>query len=252
MEERKKRQKATRELAERLDFVLAEMDRLKNCEDDASEARHMDIPKEYADLTTSYNWLDEVFEENGKKGMKNVKGEIVVPAIYDDFSLPEPYFLKSYEVGAVKDGKMALVKRDGTGTPVTDFEYHDLFRIPFSAVYIVCKSEDLKHSALMVCGKVFTPYEIESVSEVSNGLAAVYANDKKGLLVIDPDLIYISPQYDDIYGDGAGEDITFVKDGKEGRVTFDKRFVSNEEYENMTEEEQDHLMDIGFIYEAEI
>ncbi|MBO7497739.1 MAG: hypothetical protein J6T64_00925 [Bacteroidaceae bacterium] len=250
MEKNEKNPKATRELAERLDYVLAEMKRL-DWKDEASEAKYMELGQEYCDLTDLYDWYDEVFEENGKKGMKNVKGEIVIPAIYDGFGVPELYYEGYSLVAAERDGKKGLVKRDGTGTPTTEFEYHQLIRVPFSDIYATWKSEDDKHFAFMAEGKVFTPYELESISWISNGVGVVYANGKKGLVAVDLGLIYISPEYDDISGDGPGEFITFVKDGKEGRVTLDKRFVSNEAFESMTEEEQDKLLNIGFIYETD-
>lgn len=60
-------------------------------------------------------------------------------------------------------------------------------------------------------------------------------------------LIYISPEYDEIYGGCVGEDFVFVKDGVEGWVTLDKRFISKEEYHNLPEDEQDDLLDGGFI-----
>jgi hypothetical protein len=86
-----------------------------------------------------------VFEENGKKGLKNVKGEVVVPAIYDNYGILEPYYLKLSPVVAQLDGKVALVERDGKGTPYTDFEYHYIEPILFSNLYAVWKKEDLKH-----------------------------------------------------------------------------------------------------------
>ena len=60
-------------------------------------------------------------------------------------------------------------------------------------------------------------------------------------------LIYISPEYDDIIDNGIGDDFTFIKDGIIGRVTMDKRFISDEEYDNLSDEEQDELYEIGFI-----
>ena len=32
-----------------------------------------------------YDWFDMVFEENGKLGLKDIKGDVVVPAKYDGF-----------------------------------------------------------------------------------------------------------------------------------------------------------------------
>lgn len=91
---RKERAKATKEQAERLDYLMAEMKNLENSYNADNEAQYMKLGQEYANLMSDYDWLDEEFEENGKKGLKNVKGEIVVPAIYESFCMREPYFLK--------------------------------------------------------------------------------------------------------------------------------------------------------------
>ena len=119
-----KKPKATKELAERLDNLNAEMEKLRDNTDQESEWRFMELGQEHCDLISSYDWYDEKFEENGKKGLKNVKGEIVVPAIYDDFGMPGLYYMNTSCVPAQLDGKMALVKRDGKGLPTTEFSYH--------------------------------------------------------------------------------------------------------------------------------
>ena len=245
--EREQLPRATKELAERLDYVIAERARLRESDDADATTQFFSMCREYDKLTDNYDWNDEVFEENGKKGLRNVKGEVVVPAIYDDFLMLEPYYYKSHPVGAVLGDMAGLVARDGTGTPVTEFEYclvAPIFMTPFHAVW---KAEYGRYFALMVADKVITPYEIEEFDIPCDGVLPLYADGKKGMLAYDLGLIYIKPEYDDIHGGGIGEDFIFVKDGKKGRVTLDKRFVSDEEFSNLSEEEQDELCDEGFI-----
>lgn len=237
--------KATKEQAERLDFVISEMDRIKNGE--TSELKYYKLLPEYEELVSNYDWSDEVFEENGKKGLKNVKGEVVVPAIYDNYGILEPYYLKLSPVVAQLDGKVALVERDGKGTPYTDFEYHYIEPILFSNLYAVWKKEDLKHFALMVCGVVITPYEIDDYGRPCDGVIPLAANGKKGLLAEELGLIYIKPEYDEVYDEGVGSDFIFVKDGVKGRVTLDKQFISDDDFNKLSTEEQDDLSDAGFI-----
>ena len=67
------RVKATAELAERLDYVDSEIDRMKDDDHRFYEAKYQELCREYHDLVFNYDWYDVVFEENGKKGMKNVK-----------------------------------------------------------------------------------------------------------------------------------------------------------------------------------
>ncbi len=239
-------EKASLIQAERLDFLSSEINKLIKSQSQGNSLFDQYI-NEYYDLILSYDWRDEVFEENGKKGFKNVKGEVVVPPIYDDFCCPEAYTEKVFKVGAVKDGKVALVKRDGTGEPVTDFEYHYIERIENSVIYACWKPNDLKHFALMVAGAVITPYELDGYGEVCDGCLIVTRDGKYGVLAIDQGLVYVSPIYDEIIDQGVGEDFLFVKDGVNGVVTLDNRFIANDQFEQLDDEEYDNIMSIGFI-----
>ena len=249
----KERTKATKEQAERLDYIIAEMNKLSESYSSDSEAAYMKLGQEYSNLISEYDWLDEIFEENGKKGLKNVKGEIIIPAIYDDYCMLEPYFLKNKAVGAKLNGKMALVMRNGKGTPITEFEFKYIEPITFTQIYAVWKEEDNKHFALMEAGKVITPYELEGYDTPCDGAIILTANGKKGMLLFEQyEPTYIRPEYDEIYDDGCGSLFTFIKDGVQGRVTLDGKFISDEEFENLSEEEQDNLHDAGFISAADI
>ena len=241
----KKNPRPTVAQAERLDFVMAEIERLAN--DGSDEKAYFKLVAERFQLINCYDWLDEPFEENGKQGLKNVKGEVVVPAIYDKFCMPQLYYQPYLEVGAIKDGKAALVKRDGKGTPVTDFEYHYIERIPRTAIYGVWKSEDLKHFALMVVGMVFTPFEITDYGILCDGGLPIFGDNGKMGVVDTINLRYIAPEYDEVIDNGMYEDFTFIKDGVKGRVTLDKRFISDDDYDNLSEDEMDKIDEIGFI-----
>lgn len=241
METKEIKPKATLAEAERLDFLSAKM---KELNDEESQLECIPYKKEYYEYLEKYDWSDIVFEENGKKGLKNVKGEIVVPAIYDDFTMLLPYFNKS-EIGAKHDGKVGLVKRDGKGTPVTPFEFQYIEPIYFLPIYAVWKPEDLHHFAIMAANTVITPYEIEDYDMPAYGIIPLFANGKKGLLIID-NLVYVKPEFDEILYP-YGEECTFYKDGKKGSVTWDGRFLTDEDYDNLSEEEMEEVDNIGFI-----
>lgn len=242
MNDDKKKTKATAELADKLDSLEAEIKRA-----DRDDKNYLRLLQEREDLIYEYDWFDEVFEENGKKGLRNIRGEVVVPAIYDDFGMRHPYYLPMMLVGAKKGDKFGLVKRDGKGTPTTDFEFHYVEPIPYTLFNIAFKSEDLNHFAIIVLNKVFTPYElVYYYMPCDDHIILKGDNDKYGIIGLSS-LIYISPEYDDIIDNGIGDDFTFIKDGVKGWVTMDKRFISDEDYDNLSDEEQDDLYDIGFI-----
>ena len=94
MNDKEKTPKATAVQADRLDFLKHEIERVGRDADN-----YLALMQEQHELMFGYDWYDEVFEENGKKGLRNVRGEVVVPAIYDDFLIPRPYYLPMLLVG---------------------------------------------------------------------------------------------------------------------------------------------------------
>lgn len=79
-------------------------------------------------MKDKYIRLHDVYEENGKYGLKDWDGTVTLPAEYDFLRTPFVYVddLLSMPVIAEKGGKMGLVMPDGTGTIVLPFEYDDI------------------------------------------------------------------------------------------------------------------------------
>lgn len=88
-----------------------------------------DTMKFYEDrMKDKYVRFHEVYEENGKYGLKDWDGTVTLPADYDFLRTPFVYVddLLSMPVIAERDGKMGLVMPDGKGTVVLPFEYDDI------------------------------------------------------------------------------------------------------------------------------
>ena len=79
-------------------------------------------------IREKYEQYHEVYEENGKFGIKDHQGNVLVPAHYDFLRTPYVYVddLRSLPVIAQRDGKMGLVMPDGKETVVLDFIYDDI------------------------------------------------------------------------------------------------------------------------------
>jgi hypothetical protein len=82
----------------------------------------------YLRLKEKYIQYHEVFEENGKFGMKNHNGEIMLSPQYDFLRTCYIYMddLSIMPVIAEKNGKMGLVLPDGKDTIVADFLYDEI------------------------------------------------------------------------------------------------------------------------------
>ena len=76
-------------------------------------------------MQDKYLRYHEVFEENGKYGIKSHEGKTLVSANYDFLRTPYVYVddLQTMPVIAQKVGKMGLVLPDGKDTIVVPFEY---------------------------------------------------------------------------------------------------------------------------------
>lgn len=75
-----------------------------------------------------YVKFHEVFEQNGKYGIKDHAGDVLIPADYDFLRTPYVYVddLSTMPIIAQRDGKMGLVLPDGNATVVLPFEYDDI------------------------------------------------------------------------------------------------------------------------------
>ena len=79
-------------------------------------------------IREKYEQYHEVFEEDGRFGIKDHQGNILIPAHYDFLRTPYVYVddLRTLPVIAQRDGKMGLILPDGKQTVVADFIYEDI------------------------------------------------------------------------------------------------------------------------------
>lgn len=79
-------------------------------------------------IRDKYEQYHEVFEENGHFGIKDHKGNVLIPAHYDFLRTPYVYVddLRTLPVITQRDGKMGLILPDGKETVVADFIYDDI------------------------------------------------------------------------------------------------------------------------------
>lgn len=79
-------------------------------------------------MKKKYLRFHQVYEENGKYGMKDAEGHVLLPAEYDFLRTAYVFVddLKTMPVIAQKDGKMGLVLPDGKGTVKVPFIYDDI------------------------------------------------------------------------------------------------------------------------------
>jgi hypothetical protein len=213
------------EIIERINFLKLETEK-PNC---ATE-----LFAELENIRKEYEWCDIVFEENGKKGLKDVSGKIRVPAMYSDFPTLYHYFhFRNVPVIAQNEqGLYGLVKVDGSGDAITDFEYEYMDLEQWSCRFVAAKNG---HCGIMNHqGHLLVPCELDGVCrEIPiNGHILVTLGNKKGIYNYVYDL-YIKPIYDEIE---EKDDKVYVRLGNQwGYLDEDGNFIDENDEETLDE-----------------
>ena len=191
----------TPEIIERNDFLTDLIDDLVNVHLDPDLDEINAYLGEQQDIHSKYSFFDEVFEENGLKGVKDIKGNIRVPAIYTDIYGLYDYMnmyspeMKNLPICAYdQNHKCALVRPDGKGTPLTPFIYDAIVKDRFVHEFTIIQGE--KKGTMNKKGNILVPCEMDDVYEYFNSIRVLEAGGKYGLTT-DWGL-YIAPVYDEI------------------------------------------------------
>lgn len=186
------------------------------------------------ELEDLYDWFNVEFTDpaTGKKGQKTVAGEVVVPALFDEFAQHYNYtFNPRLPVSACKDGKWGIVKGDGSGEVLCEFKFDYIENIfPYSLYLAKWGGEKDHFGVIDLKGDIICPNILASYSDWKvNAIIAIKADGKWG--VIDGNThLCVLPEYDDI--ESSPDDfIVFRKDGVEGYITDQGEFVTKQQYE---------------------
>lgn len=230
---------ATLDVVKRVDCIQERLTRIYDGEEHATRKEIDALYKEYDAIREMYDLFDQVFEKDGKVGLCNVAGKVLVPAVYKDFA--ETYVYRSYgyvmPVPACNSiGKYALVKCDGKGTPLCEFEY-EMIRFMFgSCAFYMCwkKVGDKIFAGVMDCdGNMVVPCEMDVVYAVANNIAVIEKDGKFGGITMDN--FYLEPVYDEVEDkDGY---LYVCKEGAWGYISRKGEFIDENDEERMDEEE---------------
>lgn len=244
-----KKQKPT---YENLNVYKALMKEYYDCTTDDLDV-HAELAAKAQQYYDQFDWFCYTFEENGKVGLKDAMGRIVVAAKYDEIlNFPAYIYLCSVPVKAVKDGKIGILQLsyEGEAQEVSAFEFEDAYAIEFTSFTAVRKPGSDKWGLIDLNGEMLIPTEMDKIyPSCSNGNIFVEKDGKEGVY----DYMYDGfayPVYDSIDGMGDGGPLTFVKDGVEGHVDVEGKFYSFETLERFYEGEK-YDVDGSLIFEGE-
>ena len=115
-------------------------------------------------IREKYEQYHEVFEQDGRFGIKNHHGKVLLSAAYDFLRTPYVYVddLRTLPVIAQKDGKMGLVLPDGHDTVVAEFVYDDIALRDEPPYFEATKGGQY---GVIVANGAFTPMERKTEEE---------------------------------------------------------------------------------------
>lgn len=206
------------------------------------------------DVEAEMDWLEEIngivakfnldamifIGSNGKKGMMDCLGNILVPARYDGFGfLPKPLDYPRESVNALRDGKFYLVSLDGSGKELT--EGYDCIELAFThhmySPYIYTKDGVKAIGFMSITGEEICDCYVDKYFWGLNCI--IYqSGDKYGLWQLN--VIFLPPIYDNIemMGD-PWNPYLFTLNGVQGLVRNDDgSFMPLSEYKKLDEDEQ--------------
>ena len=170
-----------------------------------------------------YDVFTKVYEMNGRFGLKDACGEVLIPALFDDvlYTFADEY--RNWVVPVLNDGKIAFVSPDGNGTLVSEFIYDS---VNFLAGFYILISDD-KQGIATINGQIVVPVEMDDLFEPFNDLLVFKKGDKFGFAMLNSalctDAIYDSYEILD------NEYLRVVRDNTIGYIDDKASFTTDED-----------------------
>lgn len=215
------------------------MSRLNMLDPEKDDNEWFEIGDKLSDFEASRDWFPTIFKEDGKEGLKDLDGTVMVPAIFDSIVLrfSRLHCRNNLPVIVVNDGRYGLARTDGTGKLVIPCE-HDQIENVYGAPSLFMVADNKKIALYQNDGTILVPQTADSFDEPCNDIIVFKADGKYGLYDCAYNK-YVEPLYEvmEVYPE---ETVKVTKDGVEGYLSLeDARFISKEEAE---EEDFDELL----------
>ena len=187
------------------------------------------LKNQQSQIMDSYDWSDQELEIDGKFGLTDCFGELLIPAEYEETWFRANYFVTREKPIACKKGnKWGMVLPDGKGTIVTEFRYDNLFLGEYYSFwnFIIVVKED-KYGFIDIKGNSLTPIDLDEIYQPGNRLGQVRKGDKYGFIYYNSD--YVEPVYEEIRFSVDDRRCQVKLNGQWGFVVTDKNFITTDE-----------------------
>ncbi len=188
-----------------------------------------DLESDYLDMLNSFDWETKTFEKDGKYGLINPLGEILVQPFFEDFMMGSRDELKNGDrVVAMLNGKWGVLVCDRKGSWLIEPEY-DFIGYPNTITQV---NKNGKWGIIDLSKKAFIiPLECDEVSNDQgfmfvNGIGTFDINGKTG--VIRDDGTFTEAIFEEV--DGFPDELVKVKlNGKWGYINEQNQFTEDED-----------------------
>ena len=211
-------------------------ERMKKLDPVYNELEWKETAKAGNDFVDSRDWFTIVIEKDGKEGVKDLDGTVLVPPIFDKvaYTYSRIYMNADKPVVVINNGKFGIVRADGTGEMLLPCE-HDYIRLNDLLQFFLV-ADNGKTMFVNNVGEQLTPQTLDDVYDTNNGIIVVKTGDKEGLFDIYNGL-FLEPAYDKIEL-GCDEAVIAYKDGIAGYLSGeDGHFIPKDEYDNNDSDE---------------
>ena len=168
-----------------------------------------------------YDTMCSLFEENGCVGVKDILGEVLVPAMFDDITVVFSDVNRYFALPVIKNGKYGLVKPDGKGTMAAGCIY-DNIHFEGGCHYL---AKDGKQGMYDVYGNEVVPVMVDKVFEPWNDLIVFESDGKFGFAMFGSGVV-TKVEYD-AYEMDANEDLVVTLNGKKGYLDEAGKFTED-------------------------
>lgn len=205
--------------------TAAILEQRKMLEKQDGKAAHYEL----LNLMNSYDWSCEVFEENGKYGLKSCIGKVLLPAKFDNFkALANVHVNEGQKMVAMQDGKYGILLADGVGEWIVAPEFDEIgYPNIITSVYKDGKWGVINTSS----GEFIIPAELDLLYGgndfiFNNGMAYFEKDGKVG--VMNENGEFTQAIFDEAEPNEHGV-ITVTLNGKEGFIDEKGQFTQDED-----------------------
>ena len=208
----KEQPKATIIEVRRIQEIQKRLDEIHNEGGDhgaGPESEYIKLSNMECQLQSLYDWGNEIFIENGKKGVKDILGKVRLNPEYDEIIIPLDFFSTKSSFAVCKSGKWGLIASDGSNRITCNPQYDNMmsamtFRSSDTHIDLYIVEKDGKKGLIKENGDELVPCVLDEIEHQYETIVLL-KDGKVGFVSENLNYDIAWPDYDEI--DFAYDDI---------------------------------------------